>query len=71
MLTRKQMFLHLKLRREISSNNYKIKKKVTFDNQVRVYEIPSRKDLFVENLIKDIWYTPLEYKLFRTMFFYD
>ena len=46
-------------------------KKVTFDNKVCVHEIPSRKDLFAENLIKEIWYTPLEYKLFRTMFFYD
>ena len=69
MFTRKQLYLHMKPKR-LSIIVRKLKK-VTFDNQVRVYEIPSRRDLFVENLIKDIWYTPLEYKLFRTMFFYD
>jgi len=71
MLTRKQQFLRLRSKRGFSSNTYKVKKNVTFNNKVCVHEIPSRKDLFAENLIIEIWYTPLEYKLFKTMFFYD
>lgn len=70
MLTRKQKFLHLKPKRGFSFPN-NITKSVTFNNLVEVYEIPSRKDLFAENLIIEIWYTPLEYKLFKNMFFYD
>ena len=71
MLTRKQKFLRLKPKREFIFTNNTITKSVTFNNLVEVYEIPSRKDLFTENLIIEIWYTPLEYKLFKTMFFYD
>jgi hypothetical protein len=71
MLTGKQQYLRLKHKRVFKENTYKVKKSVTFNNQVYVREIPSRKDLFAENLIKEIWYTPLEYKLFRTIFFYD
>ena len=71
MLTRKQKFLRLKPKRGFIFDNNIITKSVTFNNLVQVYEIPSRKDLFAENLIIEIWYTPLEYKLFKNMFFYD
>ena len=62
MLTRKKIYLHSKP--ETINIIIKKLKRVTFDERVRVYEIPSREYLMVENLINVIWYTPFEYELF-------
>lgn len=63
MLTRKQIYLHMKPQR-LSVTIRKLKKKVSFDNNVYVREIYSRKYLFDEDLVNELWYTEEEYKSF-------
>jgi len=63
MLTGKQLYLHMKPQR-LSVTVHKLKKKVSFDNKVYVREIYSRKYLFDEDLVNELWYTEEEYKSF-------
>jgi len=63
MFTRKKKWLHTKIRKPIynSSINPITTKKIYFNELVQIKMIPSRESLIEENLVKEIWYSPIDY----------
>ena len=68
MLTRKQVWLRVKSRNRYASNKYKC---ITFNDKVFIQTIPSRYDLFKDNLVKEIWYSSEDYKDFNKSRYYE
>ena len=63
MFTRKKKWLHTKIHKPIynSSINPITTKKIYFNELVQIKMIPSRESLIEENLVKEIWYSPIDY----------
>ena len=61
MRTHKQQWLHMDRKSPIFHST----PKVSFNQNVQVRTIPSRDDLYNSNLIKEIWYSHIEYIRFR------
>ena len=68
MFTRKKKWLHAKIRKPKynSSINPIITKKISFNELVQIKTIPSREcreSLIEEDLVKEIWYSSIDYYL--------
>lgn len=63
MFTRKKKWLHAKIRKPKynSSINPIITKKISFNELVQIKTIPSRESLIEEDLVKEIWYSSIDY----------
>lgn len=70
MLTRKKKWLHTKIRKpQYSSSIAPVIKKISFNELVQIKTIPSRESLIENELIGEIWYSPIDYYYMKKEFY--
>jgi len=63
MFTRKKKWLHAKIRKPNYHSSIPpiFTKKISFNELVQIKTIPSRESLIEEDLVKEIWYSSIDY----------